>query len=98
MATSLTFSEYLRSILAILVFFFMFTISIPFILLILIFSFGKATNFVIEHFGPIIAYPVLWTLGIKFNVIQHGSKTPPPVIYTINHSSTLDILTMIALG
>src|SRR5690554_611508 len=98
MATSLTFTEYLRSILAILVFFIISTISIPFIFLILILSFGKATNFVIEHFGPIIAYPVLWTLGITFNVIQHGPKVSPPAIYTINHSSTLDILTMIALG
>lgn len=98
MATSLSPVEYLRSILAILVFFFMFAISTPIIALLIILSFGKANNFIVENFGPFIAYPVLWTLGIKFNVIQHGEPVDPPVIYTINHSSTLDLVTLIALG
>ena len=66
MATSLTPIEYLRSALAIVVFFLMFAICTPVIALLLILSFGEAVD--------------------------------PPVIYTINHSSTLDLLTMIALG
>ena len=98
MATSLTPIEYIRSFLAVIVFFIMFAISTPLIAFLLIVSFGKATNFTIENFGPFIAYPVLWTLGIKFNVIQHGEPVEPSVIYTINHSSTLDLVTMIALG
>lgn len=98
MATSLTAAEYIRSFLAIPVFFIMFAVCTPIIFVLLVLSFGKATNFVIENFGPIIAYPVLWVLGIKFKVIQHGKPVEPPVIYTVNHSSTLDILTMLALG
>ncbi|MEX0844270.1 MAG: lysophospholipid acyltransferase family protein [Balneolaceae bacterium] len=98
MATSLKPIEYIRSILAIVVFFMMFAICTPVIALLLILTLGKATNFIVENFGPIIAYPVLWTLGISFNVIQHGEPVEPPVIYTINHSSTLDLVTMIALG
>lgn len=98
MADSLSPIEYIRSVLAMLVFFLMFALCTPVIFVLLILSLGKATNFVIETFGPLIAYPVLWTLGIKFNVIQHGERIEPPVIYTINHSSTLDLLTMIALG
>ncbi len=98
MATSLTPIEYIRSFLAVIVFHIMFAISTPLIAFLLIVSFGKATNFTIENFGPFIAYPVLWTLGIKFNVIQHGEPVEPSVIYTINHSSTLDLVTMIALG
>lgn len=98
MASSLTPVEYIRSILALVVFFLMFAISTPMIAILLILSFGKATNFVVENFGPFIAYPVLWTLGIKFNVIQHGEPVKGSVIYTINHSSTLDLVTMIALG
>ncbi|MEX0722343.1 MAG: lysophospholipid acyltransferase family protein [Gracilimonas sp.] len=98
MASSLTPIEYIRSILAFVVFFLMFAISTPLIAILLILSFGKATNFVVENFGPFIAYPVLWTLGIKFNVIQHGEPVKGSVIYTINHSSTLDLVTMIALG
>lgn len=98
MASSLTPIEYIRSILAIVVFFLMFAISTPLIAILLILSLGKATNFVIENFGPFIAYPVLWTLGIDFNIIQHGEPVKGSVIYTINHSSTLDLVTMIALG
>lgn len=98
MATSLSPIEYIRSVLSILVFFVMFGISTPIITLLLILTLGKATNFIVENFGPFIAYPVLWTLGIKFNVIQLGETVKPPVIYTINHSSTLDLVTMIALG
>lgn len=98
MATSLTFIEYIRSSLAIVVFFIMFAISTPLIAILLVLSLGKATNFIVENFGPFIAYPVLWTLGINFNVIQHGDPVGPSVIYTINHSSTLDLVTMIALG
>lgn len=98
MADSLSPIEYIRSVLAMLVFFLMFALCTPVIFVLLVLSLGKATNFIIETFGPLIAYPVLWTLGIKFNVIQHGKRIEPPVIYTINHSSTLDLLTMIALG
>lgn len=98
MATSLSPVEYLRSVLAIMVFFLMFGIFTPIIALFLLLSLGKATNFIVENFGPIIAYPVLWTLGIKFNVIQHSKPIEPPIIYTINHSSTLDLVTLIALG
>lgn len=98
MASSLTPIEYIRSILALVVFFLMFAISTPLIAVLLILSFGKATNFIVENFGPFIAYPVLWTLGIDFNIIQHGEPVKGSVIYTINHSSTLDLVTMIALG
>ncbi len=83
---------------AVVVFFIMFAISTPMIAILLILSLGKATNFVVENFGPFIAYPVMWTIGINFNVIQHGEPVERPVIYTINHSSTLDLITMIALG
>lgn len=98
MADTLSPIEYIRSCLAMLVFFLMFALCTPVIFVLLLLSLGKTTNFIIENFGPLIAYPVLWTLGIKFNVIQHGKRIEPPVIYTINHSSTLDLLTMIALG
>lgn len=98
MASSLTPIEYFRSILAMLVFFLMLSISTPLIVLFLILSAGKATNWLIQTFGPFMAYPTLWTLGIKFKVKQHGELPKTSVIYTINHSSTLDLLTMIALG
>lgn len=98
MASSLNLLDYIRSVLALVVFFIMLTISTPLIVLLLILSFGKATNLIIQTFGPFMAYPAIWTLGINFKVKQHGKLPDTSVIYTINHSSTLDLLTMIALA
>lgn len=98
MADSLTFTEYLRSVLGIIVFFLGFLIATPIIALLLILSLGKATNWIASNIGPAIAYPVLYITGIKFKVKQHGEAVNRPVIYIINHSSTLDLITMIALG
>ncbi len=98
MSTSLNFIEYTRSILGLILFATLFIIAIPFIFLILIFSFGKATDFIVRTFAPGIAKPVLAVIGIKFNVVQHGEVFKEPAVVIINHSSTLDILTMMAVG
>ena len=98
MSTSLSFIEYVRSIFGLIVFALLFIIAIPFIFLILIISFGKATDFIIRTFAPGIARPVLALIGIKFTVVQHGKPLNKPAVVVINHSSTLDILTMMAVG
>ncbi len=98
MSTSLNFIEYVRSYLGLFVFALLFILAIPFIFLILVFSFGKATDFVIRTFAPGIARPVLAIIGIKFSVIHHGEPINEPAVVVINHSSTLDILTMMAVG
>ena len=98
MPTSLNFIDYLRSYIGLALFALLFIIAIPFILLIILISFGKATDFVIRTFAPGIARPVLSVIGIKFLVVQHGTPFHEPAIVIINHSSTLDILTMMAVG
>ena len=98
MPTSLNFIDYLRSYIGLALFALLFIIAIPFILLIILISFGKATDFVIRTFAPGIARPVLSVIGIKFSVVQHGAPFHEPAIVIINHSSTLDILTMMAVG
>lgn len=98
MPTSLNFIDYLRSYIGLALFALLFIIAIPFILLIILLSFGKATDFVIRTFAPGIARPVLSVIGIKFSVVQHGTPFHEPAIVIINHSSTLDILTMMAVG
>ena len=90
--------EYLRSLLGMLFFTLIFFLAIPFIFLLLIFSLGKATDFVIEYFAKGIARPTLAIIGIKFKRKQHGPVFTEPAVYIFNHSSTLDILTMMALG
>lgn len=93
-----TFIEYLRSVLCILFFFLLLIVFTPIIILLLILSFGKATNFIIEKIAPVIAIPTLKVAGINFQVKKHVNPIPAPAVYIINHSSTLDILTVLALG
>lgn len=98
MSEPMTITNYFRSILGMLLFVILFIIAIPLILLIILLSFGKATDFVIRTFAPAIARPVLWVIGIRFNVQHHGKPYDGPAVVIINHSSTLDILTMMAVG
>lgn len=93
-----TFIEYLRSALSILLFFVLLLIFTPLILVLLILSFGRLTNFVIERIAPAIAIAVLRVAGIRFKIKKHVNPIPAPAVYIINHSSTLDILTILALG
>lgn len=93
-----TFSEYFRSGLSIILFFVLLLIFTPIILVMLILSFGRLTNFVIERVAPAIAFPVLKVAGIDFRIKKHVDPIPAPAVYIINHSSTLDMLTILALG
>lgn len=99
MATSdFGFWEYLRSSLAIVVFFVIFLIATPIIFLLLLISFGKATNFIIESIAPLMVRPVMWVSGIQFDIVLHTDQIASPAVFIVNHSSTLDILTILALG
>lgn len=42
--------------------------------------------------------PVLWISGITFREKLHGNAVESPAVFIINHSSTLDVLTILALG
>ena len=98
MERNLTPIEYLRNFLGITLFVILFIVIIPIIFVLLILTWGKSTNFIITHFAPGIAKPVMWVTGVKFNREIHTDHFGKPAIYIINHSSTLDILTMMAVG
>lgn len=98
MTHSLTFLEIVRSILGVLLFSIILTLVLPIIFVLLICSFGKATDWIIANLAPAIAKPILRVIGIRFKKVQHGPPFTQPAVYIINHSSTLDILTMLALG
>lgn len=93
-----TIGDYIRSAGSILLFFLLLIFYTPIILLLLIVTFGRATNFIVENIAPAIARPVLFILGIRFRTQRHTSQIPSPAVYIINHSSTLDVLTLLALG
>lgn len=98
MAQKLTFGDYVRSISGIAVFFVVLIFFTPFILLLLILTLGRASNFIIERIAPLIARPSLFISGIDFSIMLHDGKITYPAVYIINHSSTVDILTILATG
>lgn len=96
--SELTASHYIRSILSIIVFFLMLLLMTPVILFLLIISFGRLSNFVVEQIAPLIVKPVFFTSGIKFSRRLHDDEITAPAVFIINHSSTIDVLTILALG
>ncbi|MEQ9309430.1 MAG: lysophospholipid acyltransferase family protein [Balneolaceae bacterium] len=98
MATSLTFIEYIRSILAMLLFMIILTIASILITSIVLITLGKSTNWIVKTFPKMMGFPVLYMLGIKFRLSDHRKNKSTPAIYIFNHSSTLDIPVFLALG
>lgn len=94
----LSFFEYIRSILGIVTFFLVFLVATPVILLMLFLSFGGLTNFIVESVAPLMMKPVFAVSGIDFEIRRHGDSVKRPAVYLVNHSSTVDLLTILALG
>ena len=96
---NLRWYDYLRSLIGIILFMTLFTLLIPILSVLLILSFGRLSNWFIEELAPPVARFILWVLGITFNIrsVNQG-KLDHPAIYIVNHASTLDILTILALG
>src|SRR5699024_7640733 len=96
--TAFTPGDYLRSYAAIAVFFIILLLATPVILMMLIFSLGKLSNFILERMAPLMVQPVFWISGITFSKQLHAEQITSPAVFIINHSSTLDMLTLLALG
>jgi len=90
--------DYIRSFLAIALFFLILLIVTPIIVVLLLLSLGQLTNFIISFFGPIIGRPVLAAAGIRFRIVNRENIPDRPVVFIINHCSTLDLLVILALG
>lgn len=96
--SKLSATEYIRSILAITAFFLILSAATPLILFLSLVTLGRAVNFIVETLAPLLVRPVLWIGGIRFKIIHHAEVMTHPAIYIINHNSTLDMLTLLALG
>ena len=94
----LTTADRFRSLAGVLLFFVLLALFTPVIILLLIVSFGKLTNYCVEKIGPMIGKPVLTVSGVELNVTIHNPRYGEPVVYIINHSTTLDLLILLALG
>ncbi len=91
--------DYVRSILSMLFFLLVLLIFTPFILIGLIITLGRFSNFVVEKLAPLISRAALAIAGVRFSTENHnGEAIPSPAVFIINHSSTLDMLTILAMG
>ncbi|MCH8549840.1 MAG: 1-acyl-sn-glycerol-3-phosphate acyltransferase [Balneolaceae bacterium] len=97
-AKNISLFQKIRSLAGILVFFLILLLMTPVILFLLIISLGKLSSFIVEKIAPLIAKPVFPVMGLKFREVRHVEPIPYPAVFIINHSSTLDILTILALG
>ena len=98
MKHSLTFIEYIRSFCALFVFYLLMFIVSILIFFVALLSLGKATNWSVKTFAPILGRPVLYILGIDFEVKDLRSDPSQPVVFIFNHCSTLDIPALLSLA
>lgn len=88
----------IRSLAAIFFFIFFLLLFFPVLLVTNLLTLGRSTNFYVEHVVPQFSRFTLRILGIQYESVFHVSEWPSEVMVIINHSSTLDILTILALG
>lgn len=89
---------YLRSLLAIPVFFGLLLLAFPFMLILVPLSGGRLISPIVKKVGSAIGHATLRTVGIKLNIKAQPGALNQPAVFIINHSSTLDMLIIIALG
>jgi len=93
-----TLEQVIRTVFSSAVFFLLLLIVTPVVIILLLVSLGKLTNFIVENIAPLLAYPVLYILGITFSIENHADSLPEQAVYISNHSSTLDLFCILALG
>jgi len=94
----ITTADKVRAIFAISAFFVMLMLMIPVSIVLIIISFGRLASFIVDTLAAGMARICLRILQIDFRVIRHVNPIPSPAVYISNHSSTLDILTLLSLG
>lgn len=98
MKISLTPFEYLRSVITMIAFMIILLLASILILVIVLITFGKATNWIVRTFPKYMGRPIFYLLGIDFEIIDLRNDTSKPVIFIFNHCSTLDIPAFLALA
>lgn len=87
-----------RSILALSFFILFLLLFFPVLLVTNTVTLGRSTNFYVKYVVPYFSRLTLRILGIRYENVFHTDGWPSQAMVIINHSSTLDILTMFALG
>ena len=88
----------IRSFIALIFFIVFLLLFFPVLLVSNILTWGHSTNFYVKHVVPHFSRFTLRILGIRYENVFHTPGWPSQAMVIINHSSTLDILTILALG
>lgn len=94
----LTLSDRIRSVWAASVFLGLIVICTPVCILIVLLTFGSATDMVVTHIGSFMGRTTLKAAGISFRINHHNPDFAQPSIYIINHKTTLDLILYLAIG
>lgn len=88
----------LRSILAMIVFIVVLGLFTLLAIPVLLLSFGRLRDPLIQYVGGFLGWVVLATIGIRLQIEDHRKQPDRPMVYISNHSSTLDMFAILALG
>ncbi len=98
MQTTLTFFEYVRSIITMIVFMLILLLVSVLVTILVLLTFGKATNWIVKTFPKYMGKPIFFLLGIDYHLNDLRKDTSKPVIFIFNHCSTLDIPAVLMLA
>lgn len=98
MQTTLTFFEYVRSIITMIVFMLILLLVSILVTILVLLTFGKATNWIVKTFPKYMGKPIFFLLGIDYHLNDLRKDTSKPVIFIFNHCSTLDIPAVLMLA
>ena len=98
MQTTLTFFEYVRSIITMIVFMLILLLVSLLVTILVLLTFGKATHWIVKTFPKYMGKPIFFLLGIDYHLNDLRKDTSKPVIFIFNHCSTLDIPAVLMLA
>ncbi len=87
-----------RSLLAMIVFIVVLGLFTLLAIPLLILSFGRLRDFLVQYVGGFLGWVVLATIGVKLDITDLRKNPSLPKVYISNHSSTLDMFVILALG
>jgi 1-acyl-sn-glycerol-3-phosphate acyltransferase len=96
--TGFSIASRIRSVIALPAFLVILIVSSVFAITLFILSFGKLKNWLICHVGRFIGMAMLTVLGVNLEVNHGRHNRQTQAVYIVNHSSTLDLFIIIALG
>jgi 1-acyl-sn-glycerol-3-phosphate acyltransferase len=86
-----------RSFLAMVVFIVVLGLFTVLAIPLLILSFGKLRDPLVQYVGGFLGWVVLATIGVKLDISDRRTNPRQPMLYISNHSSTLDMFVILAL-